>query len=118
MIAALTVLLACQLAGEIVSQALHLPVPGPVLGMVLLAGLLIMRGRLPLELGQAADFLLRHLSLFFVPAAVGVISNGARIAQEWWPLSVALVVSTALATAVSALVFQYVERLLARDRAR
>ncbi len=114
MIPALTLLLACQLGGEIASQALHLPVPGPVLGMVLLAVLLITRGRLGLELGQAADFLLRHLSLFFVPAAVGVISNGARIIREWWPLSVALVVSTALAIMVTALVFQSVERLLTR----
>ncbi len=118
MISALTLLLACQLGGEIVSQALHLPVPGPVLGMVFLAALLITRGKLSAELGQAADFLLRHLSLFFVPAAVGVISNGARIAHEWWPLSVALVVSTALAMAVTALVFQAVERLLARGQRR
>ncbi len=116
MIAAITSLLACQLLGEIVSQALHLPVPGPVLGMVLLAGLLVWRGRLSAELGAVSDFLLRHLSLFFVPAAVGIINNGARIAHEWWPLSVALVVSTALTIAVTALVFQAVESLVARGR--
>ena len=116
LIPALVTLLACQLAGEIVSQALHLPVPGPVLGMVFLAILLIARGKLSAELGQAADFLLRHLSLFFVPAAVGVISNGARIAREWWPLGVALIVSTALAITVTAIVFQAVERLLVRGR--
>ncbi len=104
------------MGGEIVSQALHLPVPGPVLGMVFLAGLLVLRGRLSVALGQAADFLLRHLSLFFVPAAVGVISNGARIAREWWPLGVAVVVSTALAITVTALVFQAVERLMTRGR--
>ncbi len=90
--------------------------PGPVLGMVFLAVFLITRGRLSADLGQAADFLLRHLSLFFVPAAVGVISNGARIAREWWPLSVALIVSTALAIVVTALVFQAVERRLAPGR--
>jgi holin-like protein len=114
MIPALTMLLACQLAGEVLAQALHLPVPGPVLGMVILAAFLIRRGRLHAPLEQAADFLLRHLSLFFVPAAVGIIANGARIAREWLPLSVALVGSTALAIAVAALVFQAVERLLMR----
>jgi holin-like protein len=118
LIIALSLLLACQLAGEILSQALHLPIPGPVLGMVFLAVLLITRGRLGTELGQAADFLLRHLSLFFVPAAVGIIANGSRIAREWWPLGAALVVSTALGIAVTALVFQAVERLLARGRPR
>ncbi len=114
MIIALTLLLSCQLAGEIVSQALHLPVPGPVLGMVLLATFLIVRGQLPTALEQAADTLLRHLSLFFVPAAVGVISNGARIAREWVPLSVSLVVSTTLAIAVTAVVFRVVDRLMTR----
>ncbi len=118
MIVALTILLSCQLAGEIVSQALHLPVPGPVLGMVLLATLLIVRGRLPAALEQVADTLLRHLSLFFVPAAVGVISNGARIAREWVPLSLSLVVSTALAIGVTALVFRLVDRLMTRGAAR
>jgi holin-like protein len=113
MILAILCLLACQLVGEVVSKALALPVPGPVIGMVLLAALLIRRGRLPAELGRVADFLLSHLSLFFVPAAVGVIANGARIAEAFVPLTIAVVVSTALAIAVAALVFQAVDRRLA-----
>ena len=118
MIGALCLLLACQLGGEIVSQALSLPVPGPVLGMVVLAGLLIARGRMSAALEQAADFLLRHLSLFFVPAAVGVMANGARIAREWWPLGAAVVASTVLTIGVSALVFQAVDRMMARGGGR
>ena len=108
----MTLLLACQLGGEVVSQGLHLPVPGPVLGMVFLAMLLILRGRMSSSLEEAGDFLLRHLSLFFVPAAVGVMTNGARIAREWLPLGVSLLASTALTIAVTALVFKAVDRLL------
>ncbi len=111
---ALAALLGFQLLGEVVAQALGLPVPGPVLGMVLLAGYLIWRGAISAELEQAAGFLLRHLSLFFVPAAVGVMANGARIAREWLPLSVSLVVSTALTIAVTAAVFRAVDRLVKR----
>ena len=55
MIGAILALLAFQLLGEALSQAMGLPVPGPVVGMVLLAGVLIWRGRLPEALGQAAD---------------------------------------------------------------
>jgi putative effector of murein hydrolase LrgA (UPF0299 family) len=109
-IGALFALLGCQLAGEAVSQALHLPVPGPVLGMVLLTAVLVWRGRISGALEQAADFLLRHLSLFFVPAAVGVMANGARIAHEWLPLGASLVGSTLLTIAVTALVFRAVDR--------
>ncbi len=110
MILAILSLLTCQLLGEVVSRTLALPVPGPVVGMVLLAGLLIWRGRLPDDLGRAADFLLSHLSLFFVPAAVGVIANGDRIAREFVPLAASVVISTTLAIAVAALVFQAVDR--------
>jgi holin-like protein len=110
MILAVLALLSCQLFGEVVSRALGLPVPGPVLGMVFLAVLLIWRGRLPNELGRVADVLLSHLSLFFVPAAVGVIANGGRIAREFVPLAASVLVSTTLAIVVAALVFQAVDR--------
>ncbi len=49
-----------------------------------------------------------------MPAAVGVMANGGRIAREWLPLGVAVIVSTALTIAVTALVFRAVERLVAR----
>jgi holin-like protein len=115
MIGAIFTLLACQLAGEIASQVLHLPVPGPVLGMVLLVSLLVWCRRLGRDLEAASGFLLRHLSLFFVPAAVGVMVHGGRIAREWLPLGAAILVSTALTLAVTGVVFQVVARLIARD---
>ena len=118
MILAILSLLACQLLGEVVSRGLALPIPGPVLGMVFLAALLIWRGRLPAELGRVADVLLANLSLFFVPAAVGVVSNGGPIARAALPLAASVVVSTALTIAVAALVFQAVDRFLARGKTR
>ena len=114
MIDALLGLLLFQLLGEAASQALHLSVPGPVLGMVMLAGFLIWRGAVSRDLEQAADTLLRHLSLFFVPAAVGVMANGARIAREWLPLGASLLGSTVLTIGVTAAVFRGVDRLVRR----
>jgi holin-like protein len=107
-------LLGCQLGGEAISQALHLPLPGPVLGMVFLACALMWRGRLPVALAQVADFLLRHLSLFFVPAAVGVVAQGGRIARESVPLGAAILVSTALTIVVTGVVFQAVDGVMKR----
>jgi holin-like protein len=114
LINALCGLLLFQLLGEVASQALALPVPGPVVGMVLLAVFLVWRGAMSEELEQAAGFLLRHLSLFFVPAAVGVIANGARIAREWLPLGASLIGSTVLTIGVTAAVFRGVDRLAGR----
>lgn len=112
MVPALLCLLGCQLLGEALVQLTRAPVPGPVLGMLLLAlwlGL-VARGRIPAALGQTADVLLAHLSLLFVPAGVGVMLHFRRMADEWLPITVALVASTFLAIAATALVLHALTR--------
>ncbi|PHK94887.1 CidA/LrgA family protein [Pseudoroseomonas rhizosphaerae] len=103
MINGLTLLLLCQLCGEVLGRALHLPVPGPVIGMALLFAGLLLRDRLsdrPAEapaapgLGQTADTLLMHLGLLFVPAGVGVVVYLPQLARDWAPLSLAVVAGT------------------------
>jgi holin-like protein len=59
--------------------------------------------------------LLKHLSLLFVPAGVGVMLHVARIAEEWLPIVVALLASTALAIVVTALVIEWASRWLAHE---
>ncbi len=112
MLQGMSLLLLFQLAGEALMQGLDWPVPGPVAGMALLFLALLWRGRPGHGLAQAASQLLQHLSLLFVPAGTGVVLYGALLASEWLPLSVALVVSTLLAMAVTALLL----RALARPR--
>ena len=111
MLAALTVLLVYQLVGEIVVVAFRLPVPGPVVGMALLFVSLMIRGSVSDDLRDTAQGLLRHLSLLFVPAGVGVMAHLNRLTDEWLPISVSLVFSTLLTIAVTAIVMR---ALLAR----
>jgi holin-like protein len=95
------VLLSFQLAGEVLSRALRLPVPGPVIGMALLLGALELRPPRDDGLRTVAAGLLSHLSLLFVPAGVGVVLHAPRLAAEWLPVAVSLVVSTAATLAVT-----------------
>lgn len=118
MIHALLALLACQLAGEALARVTGVPVPGPVIGLVLLLAVLMVTRRVPETLESVAGGLLSHLSLLFVPAGVGVMVHAQRIRADWLPLVVALVGSTVLTIAVTALVFRAVDRLLARRAAR
>jgi holin-like protein len=106
MLAALTLLLLFQLAGEAIALFFALPVPGPVIGMGLLFATLAWRGGPSAELRGTAQNLLQHLSLLFVPAGVGVMLHIERIADEWQPIVVALVASTFLAIAATALVLR------------
>ena len=108
---ALALLLAFQLIGEAATYALALPVPGPVLGMTLLLGVLALRRDLLARLRPTTSTLLTHLSLLFVPAGVGVMVHGARLAAEGAAIVVAMVASTVLALAATALTV----RALLRD---
>lgn len=102
MIAYLTLILCCQLAGELITVASGIPIPGPVVGMVILFAGLLARGRLPDGLAAVADTLLRHLSLLFVPAGVGVVLHLNVVSEDWPAIAVALVVSTLATIAVTA----------------
>lgn len=102
MIVALFALLAFQLAGEVIVRALGLPLPGPVLGMLLLAVALAVRGGVPPALEQLARGLLEHLSLLFIPAGVGILAHLQRVSEAWFALAVTVLASTAVTLAVSA----------------
>lgn len=110
MIAAFALLLAFQLAGEALRVALHLPVPGPVIGMGLLLVFLIARRGPSESLRTTSGNLLQNLSLMFIPAGTGVMLHFQRLADEWLPLTVALVASTLLSIAVSALLLNALSR--------
>ncbi len=95
MIKSIFILLLFQLAGEAFRAVAHTQVPGPVIGMILLAAFYILRRREPSsELQQAADGLLSWLGLLFVPAGVGIVANLALLRSTWLPISVALLGST------------------------
>lgn len=109
MIEAFAFLLLAQLAGEVIVRGLGLPVPGPVVGLVLLAVILVRRGT-PKSLSDTAHGLLRNLSLLFVPAGVGIMRQVDTITGNWLALSLGLVVSTIATLAVTALVFRWAQR--------
>lgn len=104
MLTNLTLIFCCQLLGELFVSALELPVPGPVVGMVLLFLGLLIKGSIPEDLGMVGDALIKNLSLLFIPAGVGVMLHVKLIGREWLPISVSLVVSTVLTIAVTAAV--------------
>jgi holin-like protein len=114
MTSTVAVLLLCQLAGELVARLVRAPVPGPVLGMLFLFALLCVRPRTNALVEEGAQLLLRHLSLLFVPAGVGLMRHAARLRAEWLAIALAVIASTALTLAVSAVVFEAVARAQAR----
>ena len=110
MLSALTQLLVFQLAGEVIARALNLPVPGPVLGMLFLFVALLLRGGPGDDLQSTSQGLLQHLSLLFVPAGTGIMIHLHRVADEWLPLLVSLIISTLATLVVTAGVMRLCQR--------
>lgn len=117
MLPALTALLLCQLIGEVAVRLLEIPVPGPVLGLVLMLAALAFRKSVPDNIQSTAGVLLKHLSLLFVPAGVGVLQHLARIEAEWLAIAAALLVSSVATIVVTAVVMRAMIRLMKLDDA-
>ena len=102
-------LLVLQSMGELLSRGLSLPLPGPVVGMMLL--LVALRWAVVREpVSACADYLLSHLSLLFVPVGVGVMTHLSLVSQYGVRLLAVVVLSTLAGLAVTALLLNYLWR--------
>ena len=106
MIRAFAILLLCQLAGTVLQQALSLPMPGPVLGFVLLLAVFLRNGGPGAELRDTAQGLLKHFGLLFVPAGVGVVGELTVLKQNALALIIAIPLSTVLGLLVTGIIMQ------------
>jgi len=125
MIASLSLILLCQLAGEVFVHGLGLPMPGPVIGLMLLLVLLLMRDRFavlargPLQgdgVESTSRGLLANLSLLFVPAGVGVVQKLDLIVDHGITFLGVLVISVLVTLLVTVATFLLASRLLTRER--
>jgi holin-like protein len=114
-ISALSILLVFQLTGEVLARFFDLPIPGPVIGMLLLFLALALRGGPGEELRTTSQNLLQHLSLLFVPAGTGIMVHLHRVADEWLALLLSLLISTIATLVVTALAMKYCQRRAAPE---
>jgi putative effector of murein hydrolase LrgA (UPF0299 family) len=124
MIASLSLILLCQLAGEVVVRGFALPMPGPVVGLVLLLGLLLARDRFavlahgPLRqdgIEAVSKNMLAHLSLLFVPAGVGVVQKLDLVAAHGLAVVAVLAASVVITLLMTVTTFLLASRLMARE---
>ena len=88
----------------------HLPVPGSVVGLIALAALIETRV-LPLDLVRdAADLLVRHLALLYVPAGVALLAYWSAVRHDLAAITVAALASLVAVLLVVGHVVQRLER--------
>lgn len=110
MIRGLAILLIFQSIGEVVTKFIHGVLPGPVIGMILLLAFLVLRKNIAASIAIAADGLLAHLAIFFIPAAVGVMLYIGTLKSAGAAWLLAIVFSTVGAITVTALLLKWLTK--------
>ena len=100
-------LIVLQWVGEVLVQSLGLPLPGALVGALLLLVGLLLLGRLPKALEQTSGALLQNLMLLFIPIVAGVMLHFERIASEWLPFLASGIGGAVLTLLVTAAVFRW-----------
>jgi len=101
---AMFLLILLQLIGESIVQVSGLPIPGAIIGLILLYAILAWQGEISGEMSRTSGFLLQNLGVLFVPAGVGVIAYLPLIADQWWVILLVLLVTVCATVAVTGLV--------------
>ncbi|WP_372746953.1 CidA/LrgA family protein [Lutibacter sp.] len=87
-------------AGELLNYVTKIPIPGSILGMLLIVLALELKILKPERVAQVANFLLNNMAMFFIPAGVGIMCHFKILKQEWLPISIAIIVSSLLVITV------------------
>jgi holin-like protein len=109
-VAGLLFLVLLDYLGEWLVRVVHAPVPGSVVGMLLFTTLLEL-GVVPVEpLRPAAELLVRHLALLYVPAGVAVIVYVGVVRQDLLAITAAGLSSLVAVLVVVGTIVQRFER--------
>lgn len=109
-VAGLAAFVALSVGGDHVARLLHLPIPGPVLGMGAYLLLLAFVPGLEAATAPTARALLRLLGALIVPAAVGLAAFAPFVAGAAPALGLVLVASTLVTGLTTALIYAGLRR--------
>lgn len=99
------------LIGQTISALLPIAVPGSVLSMIVLFAILVLRIVKVDHIRLKADFLLKNMAFFFIPAGVGIIADFSKIQDSILPLLAVVVITTFITFAVTAVTVRSVMAL-------
>ena len=101
-------LLSIYFAGEILSKFLNLPIPGNIVGMILLFVLLTSNIIKVEKVENLASFFLDHLAFFFIPASVGLMSSFASLKGSIFKIILQCILPTIIVIAVTGITVQFI----------
>ncbi|MCO6017522.1 CidA/LrgA family protein [Carnobacterium divergens] len=103
-------ILSFSFLGEVLSKVFTLPIPGSVIGMLLLFLALQFKVLKVKDVETVGGFLLGNLSILFLPAGVGIMVYFPVIKDTWWLLLIISLLTTAFTIGFVGLIVQGVKR--------
>ncbi len=94
--------------GEVLATILYLPIPGNLVGMLILFLLLCLKVIKLDQVSAVADFLLNHLSFFFIPAGVGLMTTYMLIADAWFQILILCFLTTVITMGITGKSVQFI----------
>ncbi|OOM82579.1 antiholin-like protein LrgA [Clostridium puniceum] len=104
------IILGIYLVGELLSSSIHLPIPGNILGMVILFILLCTKIVKVDNISNVTNFLLDHLAFFFIPAGVGLMASLGIIKSTWWQLLIVCILTTTIIIGITGIIVQAISK--------
>lgn len=102
--------------GQIIQSKFNLFVPGTILGMIILLVLLLLKVIKLKWVESITNVLLDNISIFFVPANVGVMVYLSQIKDVWAKLLLIAIISTIVVMGVTGAVIQYIDKLMDKSK--
>ncbi len=107
-----SIILSIYFLGELLQKTFGLPIPGNILGMLILLFALL-AGVIKLEMiDRISDFLLDNLSFFFLPAGVSLITCFSVLEGKWTAVLGVSIISTVIILGVTGLTVEFVKKLI------
>ena len=101
-------ILSIYFAGEIISKLLNLPIPGNIIGMILLFVLLLTNVVKVEKVETLGNFFLDHLAFFFIPASVGLMTSFASLKGSILKIVILCILTTIIVISVTGLTVQLI----------
>lgn len=110
------IIFGCLLVGELLAMIPWLSIPGSIWGMLLLTVLLERKVINPNSIAPVCRFLIKNMAFFFIPPGVALMLYFDIIAAEWFPITVATIVSIFLVIVVTGRLHQFLHHRIKKHR--
>ncbi len=106
----LMIILVTYFIGQVLQIVLHIPIPGSVIGLILLF-LALQKGIIKVEMIEdVCEFLLSNMSFLFIPAGVGLVTSFAILKGRWVGFITILIISTVMVWTITAYIVKFFRR--------